>query len=175
MSPGADVRAIDALRGWLASLRTYRSDAAEALSGIRIEIARGQAWVVEQLELWQRSIRKFDDAVVQARSALAAKKFPDFNGRMPDTTREERDLKRALAALEHANDQVAKCRRWSQQLPKMVDEVFNGPAQRLSNFLEADVPVGAADLDRRIESLERYAGLRTDFTGGSVASSEGTP
>ena len=167
----ADVRALDALRDWLAALATYRSEATEALVALRVEIGRGTEWVHEQLHLWQRSIRRFDDAVVQAKADLAAKRFPDAGGRMPDTTVEERNLRRAVAKLELAHEQVATCRRWLNALPKLVDEVFHGPAQRLQNLLEADVPRGAAVLDRRIEALERYTGGRTDYgaqphTGG---------
>lgn len=163
----ADVRDIDALREWLAALATYRSDANESLTTLRVEINRGIEWVNEQYHLWQRSIRRFDDTVVQAKADLAAKKFPDVNGRMPDTTVEERNLRRAVAKLEHAQEQVEKCRRWLTSLPKTVDEVFHGPAQRVANLLDIDVPRGAAVLDRRIEALERYAELRTDYSASA--------
>jgi hypothetical protein len=163
----ADVRDIDALRDWLAALATYRSDANESLTALRVEINRGIEWVHEQYQLWQRSIRRFDDAVVQAKADLAAKRFPDVNGRMPDTTVEERNLRRAVAKLEYAHEQVAKCRRWVAELPKLVDEIFHGPAQRLANLLDIDVPRGAAVLTRRIESLELYAGLRADYSGSA--------
>lgn len=163
MTPGADVRAIDALREWLASLTTYRSEANESLSGFRVDISRGIEWVNEQLHLWQRAIRVCDDKVVQAKAELSAKRFPNFDGRMPDTTVEERNLRRAQARLDHATEKVAVCRRWLGQLPKVVDEVFTGPANRLANLLDADVPRLAAELQRRVESLERYTEQRTDF------------
>ena len=166
----ADVRDLEALREWLAALATYRADANEALTALRVDINRGVEWVHEQYHLWQRSIRRFDDAVVQAKAELAAKRFPDVNGRMPDTTVEERNLRRAVAKLEHAHEQVATCRKWFVTLPKLIDEVFHGPAQRLANLLEGDVVRGAALLDRRIESLEQYAGLRTDFSSSAPVS-----
>lgn len=166
----ADVRDLEVLREWLAALATYRGDANESLTALRVEINRGIEWVNEQYHLWQRSIRKFDDAVVQAKADLAAKKFPDVNGRMPDTTVEERNLRRAVARLDHAQQQVEVCRRWLGTLPKLVDEIFHGPAQRLANLLDIDVPRGAAVLDRRAEALESYAELRTDFSAsGSLA------
>ena len=160
----ADVRDLEVLREWLAALATCRADANEALTAIRVEVGRGIEWVNEQYHLWQRSLRRFDDAVVQAKADLAAKKFPDVNGRMPDTTVEERNLRRAVARLEHAQEQVEPCRRWMTTLPKLVDEIFHGPAQRLANLLDIDVPRGAAVLERRVEALERYAELRTDYS-----------
>jgi hypothetical protein len=172
----ADVRDLEVLREWLAALATYRADANESLTALRVEINRGIEWVNEQYQLWQRSIRKFDEAVVQAKADLAAKKFPDVNGRMPDTTVEERNLRRAVARLEHAQVQVEVCRKWLGMLPKMVDEIFHGPAQRLANLLDIDVPRGAAVLDRRAEALERYAEIRTDFSAsGSLAPSPSEP
>jgi hypothetical protein len=172
----ADVRDLEVLREWLAALATYRADANESLTALRVEINRSIEWVNEQYHLWQRSIRKFDDAVVQAKADLAAKKFPDVNGRMPDTTVEERNLRRAVARLEHAQEQVEVCRKWLGTLPKLVDEIFHGPAQRLANLLDIDVPRGAAVLDRRAEALERYAEIRTDFSAsGSLAPSPSEP
>jgi hypothetical protein len=98
MNPGAEVTDVEVLRDWLASLSTYRSEVQEAMSTFRAELQRSQAWVSEQLQLWQRAVRKRDDAVVQAKSALAQKRFTDFSGRMPDTTVEERQLRRAVGA-----------------------------------------------------------------------------
>jgi hypothetical protein len=167
MTPAADVRAIDALREWLAALATYRVDATEALAGIRIEIGRGAEWVSEQLHQWQRSIRQCEDAVVQAKAELAARRFPDFDGKMPDTTLQERNLRRAVARLEFAQEKVDVCRKWLAKLPKVIDEVFAAPASRLTNMLEQDVPRGAADLDRRVDALERYSQLRTDFSASA--------
>lgn len=161
MNPGADVTDVEVLRDWLASLSTYRAEVQEAMSTFRAELQRSQAWVSEQLQLWQRAIRKRDDAVVQAKSALAQKRFTDFSGRMPDTTVEERQLRRAVAALEEAEEHVRVCRHWTVQLPRMVDEQYHGPAGQLAQFLDADVPRGAAMLEQRIESLEMYLGLRS--------------
>ncbi len=161
MTPGADVADVEVLRDWLASLMTYRADINEAMSTFRAEIHRSQAWVSEQLQLWQRAVRKRDEAVVQAKSALSQKRFPDFSGRMPDTTVEERTLRRALAAFEDAEEHVRVCRHWTVQLPRLIDEMYHGPASKLSQFLDADVPRGAAQLEQRLESLEMYLGLRS--------------
>lgn len=178
MTPAADVRAIDALGEWMAALATFRDAAGEALAGIRIEISRGEEWVSEQLQLWQRSIRKFEDNVVQAKAELAARRFPNYDGRMPDTTLQERNLRRAIAQLDHAQDMVAACRRWLTKLPKVVDEVFASSASRLTTLLEQDVPRGVADLSRRVDSLERYSQLRPDYAPapsapGSTGAKEG--
>jgi hypothetical protein len=159
----ADVREIPALREWVAALLTYRHDAGESLSGVRLELGRGQEWVRQQLELWQRAVRVADEEVVQAKAELAARRFPNFDGKMPDTTVQERNLRRAVARLDHCEGQVATCRKWLAKLPKLIDEIFTGAGHRLSNFLELDVPAAAAALVRQVEALERYAEARLDF------------
>src|SRR5207253_191296 len=95
MGPGADVGSIPALRDWLAALSVYRTEAAASLAGIQGEIRRGHEWVAEQLSLWQRAVRDCEEEVVQAKAELAARKFPGFDGRMPDTTVQEKNLRRA--------------------------------------------------------------------------------
>ena len=163
MSTGADVREIDGLREWLASGSIYKVESEEALASIRLEIRRGIDWVGQQLDLWQRSLRDREDAVVQAKAELSARRFPGPTGRMPDTTVQERNLRRAIARFEQAQDRVAACKKWLVNLPKIVDETFSGAGHRLALLLEGEVAKGLSLLHRQIESLEQYAETRADF------------
>ena len=165
MPDGADVRSIAALRDWLAALANYRSEAAESLSGIRMEIRRAIDWLDEQHSLWQRAVRQCEDEVHQAKMELTQRKSPDWSGRDPDTTLQEKNLRRARARLEHAEDKVRTCRSWIVKLPKMVDESYAGPSARLQSMIDAELPAGMASLDRRIDTLERYAGIQRDGSG----------
>lgn len=167
----ADVRSIDAVREWQTALTAFGESLSEAMTGVELELRRAGEWLHEQLALWQRAIRKCEEEVVQAKAELAARKFPDYSGREPDTTVQERALRRAKADLEHAEDQVARIRSWIGRLPKMVDEVYRGPAHRLTNFLDGELPKGLTQLKLRIGSLESYAGLRTDYSAAPSASS----
>jgi hypothetical protein len=163
MTPGADVRSIPALRDWLAALAKYRHEAAEALAGIDLEIRRGFDWLAEQELLWKRAVRDCEDDVVQAKAELSAKKFPGWDGRMPDTTVEERNLRRTEARLEYAREQVRKCQAWETKLPKLIDELYTAAARRLGLFLEGDLARGMALLERQVETLENYADLRPNY------------
>ena len=165
---GADVRDIPALREWVAALQVFAHDAGDALSSTRTEIRRAEEWVSRQLELWQRAVRVSEEMVVQARAELAARKFPGFDGKMPDTTVQERNLRRAVARLEHCEARVVKCRKLMVQLPKLVDEIFTAAGHRLGAFLEVEVPTATAQMQRRIESLERYAESRADYSAASL-------
>ncbi|HEV3439746.1 MAG TPA: hypothetical protein VG122_20440 [Gemmata sp.] len=179
MADGADVRSIDAVRDWHAALAEYGDGLAEALAGVELEIRRAHDWLEEQLGRWQRAIRDYEEEVTRAKAELSQRKFPTWDGREPDCTVQEKALRLAKARLEHAEDQVEKCRRWLGRLPKMVDEVYVGASRRLANFVEAELPKGLADLARRVAALESYSGLRPDYAptpmGSSVAASPPSP
>ena len=169
MSPGADVRSIDSLREWIAAAQVFGHDAGEALGGTQMEIRRAFDWIAEQGHLWDRACRVGEQEVAQAKAELAARRFPNFDGKMPDTTVQERNLRRAEDRLEHAREQVLKCRAWAGRLPKIVEESFTGRGRRLQNFLEGELPRTLGQLVRRVEALERYADLRTDYTSAPSA------
>src|SRR6266699_438695 len=118
----ADVRSIDALRDWYAALTGYGEMLAESLAGVELEIRRGQEWLDEHLGRWQQAVRECEEEVVQAKAELSSRKFPGFDGREPDCTVQERNLRRAKARLEYAEDQVVRVRAWIGRLPKMIDE-----------------------------------------------------
>jgi hypothetical protein len=171
MADAADVRSIDAVRDWHAALAEYGEGLAEALAGVELEIRRAHDWLEEQLGRWQRAIRDCEEDVTRAKAELNQRKFPTWDGREPDCSVQEKALRLAKARLEHAEDQVAKCRQWIGRLPKMIDEVYVGPSRRLANFVDAELPKGLADLARRVAALESYAGLRADYAPAPAASS----
>jgi len=175
MPDGADVRSIDAIRDWHAALANYGDTLGEALAGVELEIRRAHDWLGEQLSLWQRAIRDYEDEVTRAKAELSQRKFPNWDGREPDCTVQEKNLRMAKAGLEHAEDQVVKCRQWASRLPKLVDEIYAGSGRRLANFVEADVPRALADLVQRIGALDSYSGLRPDYAPTPTTSSVPAP
>jgi hypothetical protein len=156
MNPGADVQAIDALQDWHNALCLFRDEALDALGSIGMEVRRAFDWIDEERKAWQQEAREAEQAVVQAKAELNQRKTPNFDGRIPDTSVQERALARAKARLEHAEEQVEVCRKWAVRLPKLVNEDYEGPARRLNTFLETDLPAAIAHLSARIEALHRY-------------------
>ena len=51
MNIGADVHGIDALQDWHHALCVFKTDAAESLSSIGLEIRRAYDWIDEQAKL----------------------------------------------------------------------------------------------------------------------------
>src|SRR3954454_22577561 len=119
MADGADVRSIDAVRDWYAALADYGDSLAEALAGVELEIRRAYEWLEEQYSLWQHAVKKCEEDVTRAKAELSQRKFQTFDGREPDCTVQEKNLRVARARLEYAEDQVVKVRQWIGRLPKM--------------------------------------------------------
>jgi hypothetical protein len=171
----ADVRSIAAVIDWRADLTNYSDLLAEATAGVDLEIRRAYDWLEEQLAKWRRAIRECEEEVVRAKAELSQRKFQTWDGRDPDCTVQEKNLRLAKARLEHAEEKVELTRRWIGRLPKLIDETFTGPSRRLKTMLEVDVPNALAELARRITALETYASLRPDYAPGPSALAEPTP
>lgn len=172
MPESADVRSIDAVRDWHATLTNYADSLDEALAGVELEIRRAYDWLDEQLASWRQAVRDCEEEVVRAKAELSQRKFKTWDDREPDCTVQEKALRLAKARQEHAEEQVEKVRHWIGRLPKLIDEMYLGSSRRLRNFLEDDLPKGQATLARRLAALEVYAGLRPDFAPTSSGSNE---
>jgi hypothetical protein len=172
MTGGADVQSLEALIDWHAALCVFRTDALEALASVALEIQRADAWLDDRLRDWQREARDAEQEVVRYKAELANRKLPDFSGRIPDCSVQEENLRLAVRRLEHARERIETVRKWYQRLPKMIQEVYDGPARHLSNFLEAELPRGIALLKNRIGSLEAYLNVRGEAPPPPAASEE---
>lgn len=163
MNPGADVHAIDALQDWHNALCVFRAEAVESLGSISLEIRRAFEWIDEELNAWKREVKEAQDDLLRAKAELAQRKTPDYSGRVPDTSVQEENLARAKNRMRFAEDQIEVCRKWAMRLPKMISEEYEGPARRLMNFLEGELPATIAQLGNQIDRLHAY--LAIDPTG----------
>ena len=162
---------IAAVIDWRADFINYGEVLAEAMAGVDLEIRRAYDWLDEQITLWKRAVRSCEEDVTRAKAELSQRKFTTWDGREPDCTVQEKNLRLAKARLEHAEDQVVKCRQWLGRLPKAIDEMYTGASRRLANFLEAELPKALAELVRRHAALEAYADMRPDYAPGPSATS----
>ena len=166
MEAGADVRAVQALQDWHGQLSRFRQEALEALSMLRLEIRKSFDWIEDTARDWKFEIRDAEEEVVRRKAELAQRETPNFDGRIPDTSVQEKNLARAKARLEYAHDQVEACRRWAGKLPKMISEEYDATARQLANMLETDVPNAMARLTEQVVALERYLDIRPSGPGG---------
>ena len=158
MGEFARVTSIEALQDFRADLCTFAGQAQECLSAVQMAAQRTLDWMEEQAKYWQREVRRWDDAVAQARTELARRKMIRIGDRAPDCTEQEKILRAARLRLEEAGDKLATTRRWLPAFRRALDE-YHGPARQLAGFLEGEQPRALALLQQKIDSLEEYVRL----------------
>lgn len=162
----AQVHALQRLAEFKAALQSFADKAKDAMSGNAMAIRRSGDWLDEQLGLWKSEIRRAEDAVIQARNELVRKKMMRIGDRQPDTTEEEKVLRRAQARLAHAEEKRDNTKRWVRELPDAVEE-YDGQARPFQDVLEHDVAKMVAFLEQKIAVLEEY--LRTHAPAGGAS------
>ena len=163
MGPAAHVTETQALVDFRAMLCTFREEAREALGIIDHEIRRMTSYLDERAHYWHAAIRHADDAMIQARIELNQRRNQRIGDRKPDTSYQEKVLRRAQAELELAQEKLAAVKRWQSQLPHELMN-YQGPARQLENALEGQVPRMIAFLEGKINALEAYLQARPPTT-----------
>jgi hypothetical protein len=162
MNAGAGVTSFAVLHDWYAALAKFRTQAQDALTELALSLQRASAWLDEQQQYWQRQIRGCEEAVTQAKAELTNRRYTDFSGNIPDCTVQEKNLRRAKAKLQAAEDRLEAVRAWMLRLPREISATYDGPTGRLTLFLDADLPSGLALLARQLTALEKYADPHAD-------------
>jgi hypothetical protein len=168
MNAGAGVTSFAVLHDWYAALAKFRTEAQDALTELSLSLQRSAVWLDEQQQYWQRQIRACEEAVTQAKAELTNRRYTDFSGNIPDCTVQEKNLRRAQAKLQAAEDRLEAVRAWMLQLPREVCATYDGPTGRLALFLDADLPSGLALLARQLTALEKYTDLQSDTGAASI-------
>jgi hypothetical protein len=160
VSESANVSAIDAVQDWKEAVCVFRTEAIEALGAVEMEIRRAFDWVTEQTRFWQTELRRREEAVLVAKNELVRKKMMPIIGKNPDTTEEEKRLRKAKLRLEEAEAKVEKTQKMNLLLRREVDE-YEGPGRALGHLLDSDVPNAVALLERKLDALDAYTSLST--------------
>jgi hypothetical protein len=162
MNAGAGVTSFAVLHDWYAALAEFRAKAQDALTELSLSLQRATPWLEEQQLYWQRQIRACEEAVTQAKTELTNRRYTDFSGNTPDCTVQEKNLRRAQAKLQAAEDRLDAVRAWMIRLPREICATYDGPTRRLALFLDADLPSGLALLACQLTALEKYANAQAD-------------
>ena len=155
MNPSAHVTSVEGMADFQAALLTFTEKAKDALSSVDLELRRLLDWLADQAKHWQSEIRLAENAVFEAKTELTRKKMMKIGDRRPDTTDQEKSLRRTQDWLDHAQEKLGRTRHWQRAFPDaMLD--YQGPARQLQFMLDAQVPRMNAYLNQKIEALEKY-------------------
>jgi ribosomal protein S20 len=131
-----------------------------------MEIRRGHDWLEAQLALWKTEIRKAEEGVHAAKADLVRRKMMHLGDRPPDTTEQEKALRKAQARLAHAEEKRDNVKAWIRKLPEAVEE-YDGQARPFQDVLDHELAKMVAILEQKIAALEEYQRINPGAGGGA--------
>jgi hypothetical protein len=175
MSDSAHVESLDALKEFKAALVTFGVDVMEALAAAETQIQRLLDGLEQQRKHWLAVVRQRQEELTQAKAVLAQKRWGHHNdGRGPGRTDAELAVRHAEQRLREAEAKVETVKRWLLHLPREIGE-YQGPARQLGGWIDADLKVGVAVLDRRLGAIEGYLTTAPGEPAASAAESNPPP
>jgi DNA repair exonuclease SbcCD ATPase subunit len=151
----AQVHALQRLADFQLAVKMFIDKAKAAVGTNTMEVRRASDWVASQLDFWKAEIRRAEEAVVAARNELARRKMMRISDRPPDTTYQEKELRKARARLAHAEEKRDHCKAWLMKFPDAVQE-YDGLAKPFQDMLEFDMMKMVMFLENKIAALEAY-------------------
>ena len=162
----AQVHSLKRLADFQAALQTFADRGKDAMSSNAMEIRRSLDWLNSQLQMWTAEIRRAEELVFVAKSELARKKMMRISDRPPDTTEQEKQLRKAQARLAHAEAKRDNTKTWLRQFPDAVEE-YEGLARPFQDSLEHDLAKMVGFLEQKIAALEAYQQINPSAGGAS--------
>jgi hypothetical protein len=158
MNPAANVHDVEGLTLFQLSLAHFQEKAKDALMNIDMDLRRTQDWIEEQCSNWQAEIRKAEEALQHAMLELKRKKIMKVGERAPDTSEEEKQVKKCKFRLEFAEEKYEKSKHWARAFPEAILD-YEGPGRQLKTQVENVIPTMLAFMTQKIAALESYQKL----------------
>jgi hypothetical protein len=155
---GANVKSIDAITRFKATIGSARDDLARALAEADSDIDRAQLWIEREAPAyWKRQLTLRAEEVTVCKSALYRKQVTvSAKDSKPSVVDEKKALQRAQARLAEAEDKAKACKRWATTFQREVI-LFKGTMSAMQTVVERDLPMAIALMNRMAEALARYA------------------
>jgi len=155
----ANVRNIDAIRTFRASLVRFAEEVEGSLQSMQLELQRAIDWVEQDRpHYWTNQLRRAFDQVAEARTAYNACRMRTVAGHRSACIEEKVAYERAKRRLQQCHEQIERVKRWSIKIRHDADE-FRGRMAGVRRLLDSDVPQALAMLENTATILEKYAEL----------------
>jgi len=156
MADAANIRSIESLREFEASLVQFYDVASRSASNMQQQSHRMMQWLeLDRPGFWKRQIELGHQRVAEARTRLTQCKMRRTGDFRPSCYDEKKALEKAKRDLEFARRQIQVVKQWTMKARHDVEE-FTGRQAQLTRMLEGDVPRMCALLKRLVQKLERY-------------------
>jgi hypothetical protein len=155
---GANVKSIDAITRFKATIGAARDDLARALAEADSDIDRAQLWIEREAPAyWKRQLTLRAEEVTVCKSALYRKQVTvSAKDSKPSVVDEKKALQRAQARLAEAEAKAKACKRWATTFQREMI-LFKGTMSAMQTVVERDLPMAVALMNRMADALARYA------------------
>jgi hypothetical protein len=155
----AKVSSLDGLRDFRAAMVEFQELAKMSLGEVDADLQRTISWLKSDREhYWTSMIRKRGNEVTQAKNDLFRKQLQGREGERPSCVDEKKALEAAQRALLDAEQRLEATKRWQRLLDREMT-MYKGQVQQLARALDTDVPMALIQMDRMLDSLDKYVRL----------------
>lgn len=156
MAKSAHLTSTEAVAALRAALLQFGEDAQNALIALQLEGRRPIDWIDQDRTLyWPREMRKASDRLAEARLELQRCELTISGEDRRACIQEKKNLQKAKDRLQLTEDRIRTVKRWKFEMKKAVEE-FEVQLAKVQRYLENDVPIAAAELQRMMLALEAY-------------------
>lgn len=160
MSKSANMRSLDAVRQFMAAVVQFQSEARTALAALDTQLNRTIFWLErDRPEFWKREIEKCMREAADARVRLHQCRMRRTGDFRPSCIEEVKELEKARRDLNFAQKQIPVVRQWRINALHEANE-FHGRCSQLVQMLERELPQLLGLLQKSVERIETYAGVR---------------
>jgi len=161
----ANVRSVEAIDTFRASLILYGSKARPLLEDAWEEVARTREWIqTDRRRFWEAEFRKRKRQLEDAEQALFSARFSTLR---QVRAAEQQAVHRAKRALVEAETKLEHVRRWSIEFDNTASPLLKH-LEELRTNLTTDLAKAVGYLGNVIRALEAYAEVSPEGAGDSM-------
>ena len=154
MSNQAKVTSSDALDMFRAALILFQSKARRSVDDAADELRRTRMWLqYDQRTKWENELKLCRKKLERAEQELLSAKL---SGLRDNIQFQMNAVRKAKAALEHAEEKLRHVRKWSQNFDAIADPLGKR-LEGLRQYIDFDLPKGISFLVQASRIIEEYA------------------
>ena len=154
MSLQAKVTSTEVLDTFRASLIIFQAKARRSVDDAGDELRRTRNWLQYDVRVrWENEQKKCAKDLERAEAELMSAKLSSLRDNI---TFQVNAVRKAKAALEHANEKLRHVKKWAQNFDSLADPLGKS-LEGLRQFLDFDLPKGVSFLVQAARTLDEYA------------------
>jgi len=160
MAESANVRSLDAVRYFQASVLKFQEEARLCMSALELQLLKFTAWLErDRPGFWKREIEMCYRVMGEARVSLHQCRMRRIGDFKPSCFEEKKAFEKAKKDLEFAQKQVPVVKYWIGISGHEVNE-FHGRSSQMTMSIEREIPRLLALLQQVVDRLEAYGNVQ---------------